>query len=124
MIQTIKPFQTTPNHSNLSILMENIFWTGYSSDERHSAINTIQGIVSKYADVVDFKFFSDISLSMKIEIEEFKIDKLYDELSHNLGMDKFEYLNSIAKKERTIYLNITFNKGTGNLKIEVPSVPG
>ena len=104
--------------------MENIFWKGYSNDERHFAINKIQSVVSKYADVVDFKFFSDISLSMKIEIEEFKIDKLYDELSHNLEIDKSDYLNSIAKKERTIYLNITFNKGTGNLKIEVPSVPG
>jgi len=104
--------------------MENIFWTGYSNDDRHSGIYKIQRVVSKYADVVDFKFFSDISLSMKIEIEEFNIDKLYDELSDNLGIDKFEYLNSIAKKERTVYLNITFIKGTGNLKIEVPSVPG
>jgi len=38
-------------------------------------------------------------------------------------MDKFEYLNTIAKKERVVYLNITFKKGPGNLKIEVPSVP-
>ena len=104
--------------------MENLFWTGYSNDERHSAINKIQSIVSKYGDLVDFHLFSDISLSMKIEIEELKINKLYDELSHNIGIDKFEYLNSIAKRERTVYLNITFSKGTGNLKIEVPSVPG
>jgi len=41
-----------------------------------------------------------------------------------MGIDKFENLNSITKKERTVYLNITFNKGTGNIKIEVPSVPG
>ena len=104
--------------------MENIFWTGYSTDERHAAINKIQRIVSNYGDIVDFNLFSDISLSMKIEIEELKINKLYDELSRNIGIDKFEYLNSIAKQERTVYLNITFKKGTGNLKIEVPSVPG
>ncbi len=104
--------------------MENIFWKGYSNEERHSAINKIKSVVSKYADVVDFMLFSDISLSLKIEIEEFKIDKLYDELSHNMGIGKFEYLNSIAKRERTVYLNITFSKGTGNLKIEIPSVPG
>jgi len=52
------------------------------------------------------------------------IDDLYNELIHNLGMDKFEPLNSNNKKERIIFLNITFSKGTGNLKIEVPSVPG
>ncbi len=116
--------QTNNELKVLYLSIENIFWTGYSNDERHSAIKKIQGIVSKYGDVVDFNLFSDISLSMKIEIEELKIDKLYDELSCNMGIDKFEYSNSIAKQERTLYLNITFNKGAGNLKIEVSSVPG
>ena len=104
--------------------MENIFWTGFSHDERHSAIDKIQSVVSQYGDVVDVHLFSDISLSMAIEIEEFKIDKLYDGLTKIIGIQKPEYLNSISKKERTIYLNITFVNGTGNLKIEVPSVPG
>jgi hypothetical protein len=104
--------------------MENIFWTGFSDDERHSAIDKIQSVVSKYGDVVDVHLFSDISLSFTIEIEEFKIDKLYDELTKIIGIQKPEFLNSISKNERTIYLNITFSKGTGNLRIEVPSVPG
>ncbi len=104
--------------------MENIFWTGFSDDERHSAINKIQSVISKFGDVVDVHLFSDISLSMTIEIEEFKIDKLYDELTKIIGVQKPEYLNSISKKERTVYINITFVKGTSNLKIEVPSVPG
>ncbi len=104
--------------------MENIFWTGFSNEERHSAINKIQSAVSKYGDVVVVHFFSDISLNMTIEIEEFKIDKLYDELTKIIGVQKPEYLNSISKKERTVYINITIAKGAGNLKIEVPSVPG
>jgi hypothetical protein len=104
--------------------MENIFWTGFSDDERHSAINKIQDVISKYGYVVDFHLFSDISISMTIGIEEFKIDILYDELTTIIGIQKFEYLNSNSKEERKVYLNITFSKGTGNLKIEVPSVPG
>ena len=60
--------------------MENIFWTGYSNDERHTAINKIQSVVSKYGDLVDFKLFSDISLSMTIEIEEFKIENMSREM--------------------------------------------
>lgn len=104
--------------------MENIFWTGYSLDERYSAISTIKMLISKHGDIVDFKLFSDLSLTMVIEIEEFKIDQLFDELVDYIKMDKFEYLNSISMKERTVYLNITFSKGTGNLRIEVPSVPG
>jgi phage-related tail protein len=104
--------------------MENIFLTGFSDDERHSAINKIQNTVSKYGDIADFHLFSDISLSLAIEIEEYKIDKLLEELRKIIGIQKSEYLNSISTKERTVYLNITFTKGTGNLKIEVPSVPG
>lgn len=104
--------------------MENIFWTGYSNNERHASISTIENVVSKYGDIVDFKFFSDISLTMAIEIEEFKIDSLYNELANTITIDKFEYLNSISKNERKVYLNITFTKGTGNLIVEIPSVPG
>ncbi len=104
--------------------MENIFWTGFSDDERHAAIDKIQNVISKYGDVVDFHLFSDISISMTIEIDEFKIDKLYDELTKIIGVQQFEYLNSTSKAERKVYLNISFAKGTGNLKIEVPSVPG
>jgi len=88
--------------------MVNIFLTGYCNDDRHKAINEIQNVVSKYGDIIDFKFFSDISLSMVIEIKEFKIDELYDDLRNKLGMNKFEYMKSISQKERTIYLNITF----------------
>lgn len=104
--------------------MENIFWTGYSNNERHASINTIENVVSKYGDIVDFKFFSDISLTMAIEIEEFKIDALYNELANTIRIDKFETLNAVSKKERKVYLNVTFTKGTGNLTIEVPNVPG
>ena len=104
--------------------MENIFWKGYSNDERNSSMIAIQGVIAKYGDIVDVKLFSDISLTMTIEIDEFKIDRLYDELSAIMGMDKFERLDSISKKERTIYLNISFTRATGNLIIEVPSVTG
>ena len=104
--------------------MENIFWTGLSDNERHSVIDKIQRIVSKYGDIVDVHLFSDVSLSMTIEIEEFKIDKLYDELTKILRVQRLKSLNSISKKERTIYLNITFSKGTGDLRIKVTSVPG
>ena len=47
--------------------MDNIFWTAFSNDERHSAINKIQNMVSKYGAIVDVHFFSDISLSLTVE---------------------------------------------------------
>lgn len=104
--------------------MDNIFWTGYSNDQRHASINTIKTVATKYGDIVDFKLFSDISLTMTIEVKEINVDKLYNKLADTIGMDKFDYLHSTSKKERTVYLNITFTKSTGNLIIETPAVPG
>ncbi len=113
-----------PHRENNCSVMEHIFWTGFSNDERHAAITKIQQVVSTYGDIIDVHLFSDLSLSMTIEIEEFKVDKLYDELTREISMQKWESLNSISKKERTLYLSITFTKGKGNLKIDVPAVPG
>lgn len=105
-------------------MMQTIFLTGYSNDERHSSMHIIQSVIAKHGNIVDFKFFSDISVTIVIEIEELKIDKLYDELKNNLVVDHFEYLNSLSKQERTVYLNISFTQGTGNLNVPVPAVPG
>ena len=104
--------------------MNTDFWTAYSNDERHTAIDKIQSVVSKYGDIIEFKFFSDISITLIIEIIESKIGKLNDELRNVIAIDKYNHYDSTSQNERTIYLNISFTKGTGNLKIEVPSVPG
>jgi hypothetical protein len=55
---------------------------------------------------------------------ESKIGKLNAELRDIIAIDKYVHNNLTSQIERTIYLNIIFTKGTGNLKIEVPSVPG
>jgi hypothetical protein len=104
--------------------MTNIFWSLYTAGEKHTAINNILKAVSKYGDMVDSKQFSDISLSMKIEIQEINIDLLYNELKQIVSIDTFDCLSSASTRERIVYLNITFGSGTGNLKIETPSVPG
>lgn len=77
-----------------------------------------------YGDIVDVHLFSDVSLSLTIEIAEFKIDSLYEALTREMSLQRKEPLNSNAKLERIVYLHITFSKGTGKLKIEVPAVPG
>lgn len=104
--------------------MQNIFWTAYTDKDRHAAISQIQSVVAQYGDLVDIRLFSDISINMTIEIEECKIDKLYEALAIIIAIDKSDLMNSISIKERIIYLNISFSKATGDLKQEVPSVPG
>ena len=104
--------------------MGTIFWTGYSSGDRHYTITKARETVAKYGDIVEFKFFSDISIVITIEIRERSVDTLYNELKAHMLLDVFDRLNSRSDKERTIFLNITFAKATGNLVVEVPSVPG
>lgn len=104
--------------------MKNIFWTGYCNHSRTSAISEIEQIISSYGFIVDFKLFSDISLSLNIEIEELNIDKLYIALKSYMELNDFGELNSSLIRERTVFLNITFTQGKGDLKIDIPAVPG
>jgi len=104
--------------------MEILFWSGITNEERHSAIDSIQDVIKKYGDIVDFKMFSDMSLSIKLEVAESRINALYCNLNENLSMKAFTLINPISNTERIVFLNVSFGKGTGNLTIEVPSVPG
>ena len=102
--------------------MEAIFWTGFSNKERTIAIADIERVINHFGYITDFKLFSDTSISIKIEIEEHYIDKLYEDLTKDLSLDAVEKVSSSLKAERVIFLNITFAKGTGNLKIETPII--
>jgi hypothetical protein len=104
--------------------MKSFFWTAYCSKDRVLAISEIQNIINKYGYIVDFKKFSDISIAISIDIEEHNIDKLYGALKEFMNLNEFEKLNSVSKNECKLFINTTFLKGTGNLRIEVPSVPG
>jgi len=104
--------------------MRKLYWTGYCNKERSAAISETEHIISSFGFITDFKRFSDISISMTIEIEEFKIDDLYIALKNYLSLSDFEKLNSDSGNECIIYLNTSFTRGTGDLLIEVPAVPG
>ncbi len=103
---------------------QTIFWKGYTHEERHLAIAKIQGIIAKYGDIVDSTIFSDFSLTLKIEIAAFKIQPLYTELKMFMGMNPFEWSYTNSIKEIIVFLSTTFSKGTGNLTVSTPAVPG
>lgn len=104
--------------------MGNIFWMGYSNAGRHHSIMRVREIVASYGDIVDFKLFSDISVVMTLEIQERNVDDLFSKLTEEIKLDEYDRLNSTSNNERVIYLNLTFTQATGDLKVEVPSVPG
>ena len=105
--------------------MRSIFWTGYCGQKRMIAIKEIEKIVSDSDGfIIDFKQFSDVSLSLNIEIEELYIDELFLALRSYMTLDDAEELNSSSNRECTVWLNVTFTQGTGDLMIEIPTVPG
>ncbi|MDA3905874.1 MAG: hypothetical protein PF484_07350 [Bacteroidales bacterium] len=104
--------------------MNRYYLTGYYGKERTIGISDIEKSINKYGFIIDFKMFSDFSISMIIEIEEFKVDTLFDELTSYMKMNEFENRSTDSKKECIILLNVTFTKGTGDLRIEIPAVPG
>jgi len=103
---------------------ETIFWEGYCNSGRIIAINEIEKIISTYGFILDFKQFSDISIAITIELEEANIQKLYFGLKNYLRLKDFETADSTSKAERIVFLHVTFTKGTGDLRIEIPAVPG
>jgi len=102
-----------------------IHWKGISKDDRHNAIFKIEEITNKFGSITDFRMFSDLEISFKIEIGISKVNQLYTELSTCLNLNENnKELPSNLNKECLILLQVTFVKGKGNLKIEVPNVPG
>lgn len=101
-----------------------IYWAGYCHDERIPGISKVEQIVNKYGYITDFKKFSDVSLSLHIELEESKINYLYEELRKYLKLDEVKPCDSSSGRERVIFLSITFKSGQGYLSHEVPAVPG
>ena len=74
--------------------------------------------------ILNFNMFSDLALTLCIEIEEQNINTLYQNLDKIVTLSSFEDKPTKSKKEGIVYLNVTFNKGTGKLKQIIPSVPG
>ena len=98
--------------------------TGICHEDRMTAINRIKDTVNKYGYITDYKFFSDISVSLVIEINEDRIKSIYDELSRIMDISYQDEFLPDSTTECLLLVNITFVKETGNLKIEVPAVPG
>jgi hypothetical protein len=71
-------------------------------------------------------FFSDLALSLTIEIEEKHIASLYTRLKEAMNISTFDFdnIDRQSQKEWWIFLNITFTRGKGDLKIATRDVPG
>ncbi len=100
-----------------------VFWSAIGHGERIQVIQSCEKIISEYGYILEFKQFSDLGLSLHIEIDSNKIQSLYQALKPALRLDAFDF-KEVNEKTSTVYINISFADGHGDLKTEVPAVPG
>ncbi|WP_040280309.1 hypothetical protein [Psychroserpens damuponensis] len=94
-------------------------WILTAHKPRIEAVEEIKKtIASNDGYIVNFNMFSDLAMSLSIEIEANQINNLHQGLKKTLQISSLnfdeEWQNS--KKEWLIFINISFTKGKGNMK--------
>ncbi len=103
---------------------DEIFWEAFCNKERNLALHEVKNIILLYGFITSFQMFSDVSVGLKIEIKEKNIIKLYNSIKELINMMDYDIIHFDSENEKIIFLNITFSSATGELRIEIPSVPG
>jgi hypothetical protein len=104
--------------------MHRIYWTGYCRTERVAAIHQLEAAVQPFGFITDFKRFSDVALTVFIELPTNKIEPLYEALGQIMEMKEWETTETTSTQTCEIALELNFSSGTGQLSISTPSVPG
>ncbi|MDN5201971.1 hypothetical protein QQ008_11370 [Fulvivirgaceae bacterium BMA10] len=107
-------------------MLRKLNWQAYTNGDRNKTIEEVKAIISNNDGcIMNFNMFSDLALSLSIEIEENKIPALHSTLSEILKVSGLkENVNPDSTKDWLIFINISFSSGKGELKREVPAVPG
>lgn len=108
-------------------MQKKLNWQAYTNQDRHKILADIKNaITANDAYVVNFNMFSDLALNLSLEIEEHRIHGLHDQLVGICEMSDFDVkiIDHDSKKEWLIFMNISFGKGKGKLKLNIPEVPG
>ncbi len=98
------------------------YLTAVCNSDRYSAIPKIESIIQHYGTLLDFNLFSDISLSMLVEVPGDKVAIAISELSSILLFQ--EEPNAFEEENYYLYLNVSFAAGKGDIKHSIPEVPG
>lgn len=108
-------------------MMKKVNWEIYSGGNRTAVIDQIKSLINQHdGAIMNFNMFSDVSIALLIEMEEGKLTAFYNDLSRvaTLEGNLPEGIRQNSFKEWSVFLNILFAQGTGELTIEVPKVPG
>jgi hypothetical protein len=118
----MEPVEGTQKHHLTAV--KNIFWNGYTHQDRNETISYLRTIANTYGAIIDIKKYSDLSMTFVLEVEGSQLANLYKALQDGIRLEPFDFTETGANIERTVFLNVTFGSGTGDLRIVVPTVPG
>ncbi|RIV20017.1 hypothetical protein DYU11_24210 [Fibrisoma montanum] len=104
--------------------MKRFYWVGYCEEDRLRATPQIARIINQHGALVNSNFFSDLATSFVIEVPADQIQALHTDLQQLIQLEDAQPLPSNGSYECTVLLNLSFARGSGNLKVEVPAVPG
>ena len=107
--------------------MKKLNWNAFSDKPRLEVIDQVKDALSKNGGcIMNFNMFSDLALTLSVEVEEDQIIKLHNALDSILGISDLDEIQKIgdSKREWMVFINISFNQGKGNLKADIPAVPG
>ena len=108
-------------------MIKKLNWKAVSGGKRIEVIEEVKHLISSNDGyIINFNMFSDLALSLSVEISEDRIEDLHKAMDACLTISELDInaLSQQSKKEWVIYLNLSFGAGTGDLRIDVPDVPG
>ena len=113
------------DHQKPGVVQRPVFTKSKSTadDDRIKAIHEITAIVDRHGTILNFQKFSDLVLSLLVEIESSRIGSLYNSLKNILILEGSHNTSPGPSDGFILFINITFSKGTGDLEIEVPNIP-
>lgn len=104
--------------------IQRLFWKAYTAKERYAALEELELAISKFGFIVDFHFFSHLSVSMEVDISAGKMAELKMCLEGILSLEAELPINMAADTPVILLLNVSFAHGSGQKRYDVPAVPG
>lgn len=108
-------------------MIRKLNWKAHTSRERLSAIEDIkQSITGSEGYIINYNMFSDLAISLRIEIKEKHLSGLHNKLQKVATLSEFDStrINQQSDSEWVVFLHVGFSGGTGNLTHEKPMVDG
>jgi hypothetical protein len=104
--------------------MKRLYWKAICRVDRIKAISILSDIVSRYGTLLDFKKFSDLEMSMLVEVEPSRVRALHEDLSGVMNLEGDRPEDPDAAPDLLVFVHISFPRGKGDLALAVPDVPG